>query len=285
MGAAYPTIVVDVARLSVWLVVLSVVFVPLERLCAVAPHRFWRRGIVTDLGYYFLNSLLPAALLAPVLAALATTVLAALPPGYKSWMAAQPFALRAVLAFVAGEVGYYWGHRISHAVPWLWRLHAVHHSAEEMDFLVSTRAHPADMVWGRLCALSPVFALGLASDESVQDGLVPVLVTLVATFWGFFIHANLRWRLGPLEWIVTTPAFHHWHHTRTAPLDRNFASNLACLDWLFGSMHLPAEWPPEYGIHEPMPEALVDQLVHPFFPAPDSSAPATAPADESVPRA
>ncbi len=276
--SAYPPIVLEVLRLTLWLVILSLVFVPLERLCAVRPQRIFRQGIATDLGYYFLNSLLPAVLLAPPLALVAAAVLRVLPDGYLQWVGTLPFGIRAAVAFVAGEVGYYWGHRLSHVVPFLWRMHAVHHSAEAMDFLVSTRAHPADMVFGRLCALTPVYALGLASPASLKDGTVPVAVTLLATVWGFFIHANLRWRLGPLERVVTTPMFHHWHHTRSGPIDRNFASNLAALDWLFGSLHLPGAWPPDYGISEPMPEHLVDQLVHPFFPEPAAAAPAPDPA-------
>ena len=58
--------------------------------------------------------------------------------------------------------------------------------------------------------------------------------------WGFFIHANLRWRLGPLEWLVATPAFHHWHHSRNDHINRNYASTLPLLDpaaaWYVGDV-------------------------------------------------
>ena len=131
---------------------------------------------------------------------------------------------------MAGEVGYYWGHRLSHEIPFLWDFHAIHHSAEEVDFLVNSRAHPVDLVFGRFCALAPLYALGLGSRSGARGSLVPVLVTLMGLVWGFFIHANLRWRFGPLEWLVTTPAFHHWHHTRTGPINRNYSSTLPWLD-------------------------------------------------------
>ena len=62
---------------------------------------------------------------------------------------------------MAGEIGYYWGHRWSHEIPFLWRFHSIHHSAEEIDFLVNTRAHPFDMVFGRFCGLVPMYVLGL----------------------------------------------------------------------------------------------------------------------------
>ncbi len=68
---------------------------------------------------------------------------------------------------------------------------------------------------------------------------MPALIVLVVTMWGFFIHANVRWRLGPLEWLISTPAFHHWHHTLAEPRDRNYASMLPWMDWIFGTYYLP----------------------------------------------
>lgn len=266
-----PPLTAVLLSLSAWLAGLAVVFVPLERLFAARPREVFRAGLWTDLGYYFLNSLLPAVLLAPPMAAVAWAVARVMPPGVLETTAAWPLWARLAVGLVVGEVGYYWGHRLCHEVPFLWRFHAVHHSAEHVDFLVNTRAHPVDMVFGRLCALAPMFALGLGTPLAgtgglLSGGLVPVLVTLAGTAWGFFVHANLRWRLGPVEWLVATPAFHHWHHTRSGPLNKNYASTLPALDRLFGTHHLPAAFPADYGISGEMPAALVDQLVHPLFP-------------------
>src|SRR5208283_3792115 len=90
--------------------------------------------------------------------------------------AALPFWGRAFAGLVAGEIGYYWGHRWSHEVPFLWGFHSIHHSAEEVDFLVSSRAHPIDMVFGRFCSLVPLYLLGLAEPGALADVRVPVLV-------------------------------------------------------------------------------------------------------------
>jgi sterol desaturase/sphingolipid hydroxylase (fatty acid hydroxylase superfamily) len=92
------------------------------------------------------------------------------------------------------------------------------------------------------------------------------MLMLITTVWGFFIHANVRWRLGPLEWLISTPAFHHWHHTLAEPRNRNYASMLPCWDWLFGTSYLPREWPTAYGIEEKLPSSLTGQLLHPFLP-------------------
>ena len=158
---------------------------------------------------------------------------------------------------MAGEIGYYWGHRWSHEIPFLWGFHSIHHSAEEIDFLVNTRAHPLDMVFSRFCGLVPIYVLGLGGPVGPAGSVVPVLVTLIGTVWGFFIHANLRWRFGPLEWLISTPAFHHWHHTRTGPINRNYSSTLPWLDRIFGTHYLPrSEWPEAYGIKAKLPDTL-----------------------------
>src|ERR1035438_2793431 len=64
----------DAFRLCVWLVLLVVIFVPLERLWAQHPQKIFRRGFLTDLGYYFLNGLLPKLLLTLPLSAVAWTL-------------------------------------------------------------------------------------------------------------------------------------------------------------------------------------------------------------------
>ena len=74
-----------------------------------------------------------------------------------------------------------------------------------------------------------------------------------------------------LEWIVSTPRFHHWHHAFD-PADRNYSSLLPVLDRIFGTLHLPAAtWPARYGIRGQVPEAWSEQLVLPLlgaFPRP-----------------
>jgi hypothetical protein len=58
-----PSLVLDIFRLCVWLGILAIVFIPLERLCANRKQPVFRKEFFIDLGYYFLNSLLPNLLL------------------------------------------------------------------------------------------------------------------------------------------------------------------------------------------------------------------------------
>ena len=258
----------QILRLSAWLVILAVVFTPLEQMFALRPKKIFRKGILTDVGYYFLNGIVPGFVLSFPLALLAWWTHRLLPAGFISVIVALPLWARLFAGMVAGEVGFYWGHRWSHEIPLLWRFHAIHHSAEEVDYLVSARAHPVDMVFSRLCELTPMYVLGLASPVAFKGSLVPIVVTLVGTFWGFFIHANVNWRFGPLEWLVSTPAFHHWHHANDGPeyINKNYAPMLPWVDWLFGSLYLPKDKQPErYGIDQRTSPILFGQLVEPFL--------------------
>jgi sterol desaturase/sphingolipid hydroxylase (fatty acid hydroxylase superfamily) len=257
----------DVARLAIWLVLLVSIFVPLERLCALHPAKIWRKQVGVDLAWYFINSLLPAAIIAVPLAMLARALRGADPGGLYSTVAAWPFWLKLPLVFLVNDIGSYWGHRASHAYPLLWRFHAIHHSAEHLDWLVNTRAHPFDMVFTRLSGLAPVYLLGLAQATGQRLDPAVAIVVIIGTVWSFFIHANIRIRLGPLEWLVSSPAFHHWHHTNDENRDRNFAAIFPLIDRVFGTVWLPKHWPPVYGIDAKIPPTLAGQLLDPLDPS------------------
>jgi sterol desaturase/sphingolipid hydroxylase (fatty acid hydroxylase superfamily) len=257
----------DILRLAIWWLLLMVVFVPLERLFAVHPKKVLRKSFLVDLGYYFLNNLLPKMLLVAPMAFIAGGLHRVVPGGLHSWAAGMPLGTRLAAALVVGEFGFYWGHRWTHEIPLLWRFHAIHHSAEEIDWLVNTRAHPFDIVFVRLCGFVPMYALGLAQPMGKAVDVVPLLIMLVATLWGFFVHANLRWRFGWLGLLVSTPAFHHWHHTNDEHVNKNYASMLPIMDKLFGTWYMPKkQWPLKYGIDAPMAPGLAGQLLQPLLP-------------------
>lgn len=261
MLAHLPPFAVDVIRLCIWLALLSAVLLPVERWFALRKTKVTGRALAADLGLYFFNSLVPVMMLGALFAVVAAAARAALPAAFQTAVAALPFAVKLPLAFLVAETGFYWGHRLSHRLPWLWRFHAVHHAPEHLYFLVNTHAHPIDIIVTRLFGMTPLFALGLAG-AGAGGGAVSAAVVVLGTAWGFFIHANVRMRLGPLEWLVATPGFHHWHHTAAHPLDRNFAAMLPVLDRVFGTHYLPTGWPVAYGLAESVEESSLLPVEH-----------------------
>lgn len=259
----FSTFVTQVMRLAIWLALLTAIFLPLERWFALKASPWRRAEIGNDLAYYFINNIVPAILLAVPLAALATLLLRVVPAGFYDNVRSLPLWVSIPLGLVVADIGAYWGHRLSHEIPWLWRFHAVHHSAEHIDYMVNSRAHPIDMVVTRLFGLVPLYMLGLGS-AGAAGSVLPAVIAIIGTLASFFVHANVRWRLGPIEQIVATPAFHHWHHTRTDHINRNYAATFPWIDRLFGSFYLPAHWPDAYGIPNPLSPTLSGQLLAPF---------------------
>ena len=249
-----------------WLVLLCVMFLPLEEIFAVRRPVLRRKSLFGDLGFYFISGFVPHLLLIVPLSLTAYVAYRYVPWRWHVAVNAWPIWLRGVAGFDIADLGFYWGHRWAHKFPFLWRFHSVHHDPEHVYFLISARAHPIDNAFIRLCGFIPLYLLGLGAPESVKGTLVATLIMLASTIWGFFIHANLRWRFGPFEWLLATPAFHHWHHTRSGLRDRNFASMLPVWDWLFRTWHLPASFPENYGIDEKLPESVLGQLLYPLLP-------------------
>jgi sterol desaturase/sphingolipid hydroxylase (fatty acid hydroxylase superfamily) len=174
-------------------------------------------------------------------------------------VAAQPLWLQFIGMIALVDFATYWIHRAFHQVPWLWNFHAIHHSSREMDWLAGSRIHVVDAVLTRAVAFIPVFLLGFA-----PSALYAYLVFV--SFHAVFIHANLRWRFPYLRWAISTPEYHHWHHTSDEEgLDKNFAQFLPIWDLLFGTAHQPDRWPEKYGtVNFQPPEGYLGQLVYPF---------------------
>lgn len=243
------------------LMLYSAVFIPLERLFALRPEQpVFRAGWTVDLTYFFVNSLLIEVLtlitLTPALVLFGWAEHAPL----RRAIASLPLAAQVPLVVLAADFTQYWVHRTFHAVPALWDFHAVHHSAEQMDWLAGSRLHLVDVMVTRGLSYVPIFVLGFS------NAAIYVYVFLVAA-QATFIHANVRWRLRAVRGFVATPAFHHWHHAADREaVDRNFAVHTPLWDRLFGTYYLPDRWPQAYGISggRRVPHGWWRQFVHPF---------------------
>ena len=240
------------------LLVLALVFVPLERAFALArEQRILRAGWRTDLAHFFASHLL-VQVLALLTVAPAQIVFARLAsPLLQASISAQPILVQTLECVVVADLFQYAIHRAFHALPWLWRFHAIHHSSREMDWLAGSRLHLVDVVVTRATSFVPLFVLGFS-----EPALVAYLVFVA--FHAVLLHANLRFRFGPLRWLLATPEFHHWHHA-VEPVDKNFAVHLPCIDRILGTAWCPGGFPPRYGLpDDPVPAGWLRQLVWPF---------------------
>jgi len=237
---------------------LFVLVVPFETLFPRHRQRLRRPDLRTDLAYGLATPVLSAATLA-VGVVVGVASLAWLPGlAMRPLVAALPPTARLVAGVLLFDCMIYWLHRFSHEVPFLWRFHAVHHSTRQLDWVSGLRNHPLD---GAL--LSPAFVLLAAAGFRLQ--YVGVL-TVVQVVLGLFLHANVRWRWRALQRIVITPEFHHWHHTTDRQAAHsNYSVFLPVWDIVFGTYFVPRHRRPEqYGIDEPMPTGLVNQLRYPL---------------------
>ena len=242
------------------LLVLALLFVPMERLWPLRPQAVFRPGWQTDLTHFFANhvavQLLAFFTIVPVQLLFAWAVDGEL----QRRVASQPVWLQFIEILFAVDLVSYWVHRAFHQVPVLWRFHSIHHSIEQMDWLAGSRLHLIDTIATRLFGLVPIFLLGFA-PAAVYGYLVFV------SFHAVYIHANVSHRWPRMSRLITTPDFHHWHHAaEPQAVDKNFAVILSALDWMFGTAYQPGRWPERYGIlGEQAPDGYARQLVHPFM--------------------
>nr|WP_243436237.1 sterol desaturase family protein [Acanthopleuribacter pedis] len=134
---------------------------------------------------------------------------------------------------MAVEFAYYWYHRFSHEIPFLWAIHHAHHSSTHMNLTTAVRLN-----WmGGFVSIPffmPLVLLGLSPN---------MIVTALALnlLFQFFLHTEAIGKLGKLEGaLINTPAAHRVHHgTNPAYIDKNYGGVLIIFDRLFGT------WEPE----------------------------------------
>lgn len=199
------------------------------------------------------------ALLAGVAAWLVTQV------GTSIWPAEWPIIAQLILLLLAGDAGRYWGHRLAHEIPFLWRFHAVHHSARHLWWWNATRQHPADKAWFTFTELFFPILLGV-------EGEVLALYLGVTAVCGFAQHCNINLKLGPFYWLFNVVELHRWHHSKNvAESNNNYGNNLIIYDRLFGTYYHPEKKQPstrqvgDIGLINPeYPQHYLGQLLAPL---------------------
>lgn len=242
----------------------------LERLRPAIARPWPRQGLRTDLAYWFFTPLVTRWItrLAVIGAVLLLAWRAGVPldrahvqafvAGSERAVGTLPVWAQVVAVLLLGDLVGYGMHRLFHGRR-LWRFHAVHHSSRHVDWLSSVRLHPLNDVLMKLGQVVPFVALGF--NPAVVASYAPFL-----TFHALLLHANVTWTFGPLRYVVSSPAFHRWHHTTEAEgLDKNFAGLFPFIDLAFGTFYMPDRQPQRFGILEgDVPEGIFRQLAYPF---------------------
>ncbi len=160
------------------------------------------------------------------------------------WSFAEGSVWPWLIALVGVDLGYYWWHRLSHEVNFMWAVHVVHHQSEDYNLAVALRQ----------AVLSPVTVMPFYLPLAVLGVPLPVffLMNALSTLYQFWIHTELVGRMGALEYVINTPSLHRVHHgVNPEYLDRNYAATFILWDQLFGTLRRE-EASPVYGISHPL---------------------------------
>jgi len=134
-----------------------------------------------------------------------------------------------LFAFILQDLLYYWFHKASHHIHWLWAAHVVHHSSTKMNFSTAFRQSLMYPIAGMWVFWMPMIIIGF-------DPITVFTVVALNLAYQFFVHTQIFYKLGWLEKVFNTPSNHRVHHsTNKAYLDKNFAGVLMVWDKLFGT--------------------------------------------------
>lgn len=153
-------------------------------------------------------------------------------------------------------------HRLSHHLPWLWKLHGVHHVPTKVNVSNNNVNQFLDVVLHSLVAQLPLFLLGLSQPAVFA-------ATLFKAAQGYGVHANIETRLGWLNYLLVTPEQHRLHHSSSARESGHYGSDLPIWDLLFGSFTwAPTRAPARVGLQDPglfpSADSVLMSQIHPF---------------------
>lgn len=151
--------------------------------------------------------------------------------------------LSIAFAFLLQDFLYYWFHKASHHIHWLWAAHVVHHSSTKMNFTTAFRQSLMYPVAGMWVFWLPMILIGF-------EPLTVFSVVALNLAYQFFVHTQIVGKLGWFEKVFNTPSHHRVHHAINAGyLDKNFAGVLIIWDKLFGTfVEEDKSKPCKYGI-------------------------------------
>jgi sterol desaturase/sphingolipid hydroxylase (fatty acid hydroxylase superfamily) len=175
------------------------------------------------------------------------------------WPHTWPIWIQGIVMVFVVDFLRYWLHRAAHENATLWRLHAVHHSVEQLYWLNTARFHPIEKTLQMMLDSVPFLLMGV-------DARVLSIYYIAYATNGFFQHCNIRLRYGLLNYLVGSAETHRWHHSREPrEANANYGNTGIVWDLVFGTWFLPREREVgRLGLHEPYPRTFVGLMKAPF---------------------
>lgn len=240
--------------------ITSLVFIPMEFIFPrIRGKKILRKDWIRDVLYAFIAGSITLFGITIIIVAGHIAIEPFLSEGFKTAIGSQPVWLQIVEIIIIADLIYYWIHRMFHENPYLWKIHAIHHSIEEMDWLAAHRVHPIDQILTRGGSLIIPFSFGFSA--------APLSIFFLIIGWlSYLKHSNVKIHFGPLKWLIVSPTFHHWHHANEEhAFDKNYADLLPILDILFKTAVIKEDNGPEkYGTDTVLPETFLGQLILPL---------------------
>ncbi|CAH8191713.1 sterol desaturase family protein [Vibrio aestuarianus] len=191
---------------------------------------------LNNLGLIGLNSLC-LSLLMPILAFEAASWAEMQHIGLFNWLT-LPTSIEIIIAVIVLDFVIYAQHVFFHFVPWLWRLHRMHHADQDIDVTTGTRFHPIEIVLSLWIKIASVLILGI-------DPLAVLIFEILLNASAMFNHSNAKLNLKldhQLRWFIVTPDMHRVHHSVIArETHSNFGFFLSWWDRLFDTYRAQPE--------------------------------------------
>ena len=144
-----------------------------------------------------------------------------------------PRWLETTLAVALLDYTLYIWHVLTHRIPFLWRLHVVHHTDLDLDASTALRFHFAEMIISVAWRATQIIIIGVSpvSFAAWQAFLFPSIL---------FHHSNVRLPIDlerKLQNLIVTPRMHGIHHSIVRQeTDSNWSSGLTVWDFLHGTL-------------------------------------------------
>lgn len=220
------------------------------------------------------GSLMLVAVTQPLVLFLGGEVAGAVAPAYEGVLATAPFMLVFALFLIFDDMTQYWWHRLSHTVPWLYKLHRPHHNAEYLSIRVVYRNNFFYYLFMPGIWFSGVLIY-------MGGGYVYAVYLVIKMSVIFGAHSDVRWDaplykikwMSPIMWLVertiSTPSTHSAHHGKHADdgvtnYKGNYGNLLFFWDVLFGTAKITRRYPEKMGVENLPDTSASEQLMWPL---------------------